>query len=153
MNTSNNDFIASLINGAKVTHLKYGVPASVTIAQAILESGWGRSGLTTHANNLFGIKADRFWIGDVCWKPTTEYYHGHKMTVNAPFRRYPDLAASLEDHGKFLSKNPRYKPAFQCADGVDFAKEIAECGYATDPNYAHLVMELIDQYNLTKYDI
>ena len=148
----NTKFIASLVSGAKATQKLYGVPASVTIAQAILESGWGKSGLTKKANNLFGIKADKSWKGEVCIMPTTEYFHGKKMTVNAPFRKYPTLADSLFDHGYFLKRNPRYKPAFKCANGPDFANKIAACNYATDPSYGDLLVVIIKHNHLEQYD-
>ena len=84
MTPENTQFIHSLIPGAKATHKQYGIPASVTIAQAVLESGWGKSKLTKIANKLFGIKADRGWQGERCMMPTTEYVHGHKLIANPP---------------------------------------------------------------------
>jgi len=149
---SNSDFIASIAPGAKAAHIAHGVPASATMAQAILESGWGKSGLTTKACNLFGIKADSSWHGDSVLMPTTEYFKGVKTTVNAPFRKYATLADSIEDHALFLRNNKRYAPAFLCSDGCGFAVSIARCGYATDPKYADLLKGLIKQHNLSQYD-
>jgi flagellar rod assembly protein/muramidase FlgJ len=152
MNKQALDFIAQIAPGAQTAFKQYGVPASVSIAQAILESGWGKSGLSQKAFNLFGIKADSNWHGASVNMPTTEYLHGKKMTVNAPFRKYKSFSESIHDHAEFLKNNHRYEPAFQCTTGVSFASEIANCGYATDPAYAHLLIQLIRQYSLDKYD-
>jgi len=149
----NEKFLKSLILGAEAAQALHKVKASVTLAQAILESGWGKSALTKKANNLFGIKADKAWKGPTILMPTTEYYRGHKQTVDAFFRRYLSLADSIKDHALFLKKNPRYKAAFDCPTGIEFAKTIAECGYATDPGYAQLLISLIKQHNLEQYDV
>ena len=95
----------------------YGVPASVTIAQAILESGWGGSELATRANNYFGIKcaavASPHQIGCID-KATWEHLNGNDVTVTASFRRYASMRDSFLDHGLFLTK-PRYAAAFKAA--------------------------------------
>lgn len=152
MNTANQSFINSLIRGAQEAMKTFGVPASVTIAQAILESAWGKSALTRTANNLFGIKADASWHGDKVNMPTTEYVHGNPVKVNAYFRKYNSLAESIQDHARFLKENHRYASAFECSSGIEFSSAIAKCGYATDTHYAKLLISLINQYDLDQYD-
>lgn len=152
MNQSNEDFIKSLVPGAQEAQKLHSVPASVTIAQAILESSWGKSNLTKQAFNLFGIKADLRWKGESVSMPTAEYYKGIRTTINAPFRKYASLADSINDHAVFLRSNKRYASAFECKDGCDFAVAIARAGYATDPSYADLLGALIIQHKLAQYD-
>lgn len=149
----NKAFIDSLVPGAQLANEIHNVPASVTIAQAILESNWGNSGLTKDAFNLFGIKADKSWHGATIMKTTAEYVDGKRITIQAPFRRYESLAESISDHALFLVKNKRYADAFQCKDCYGFADSIAAAGYASDPRYSELLISLIKQYNLNKYDI
>ena len=153
MNPFEESFLNSIVSGAKRAQIIFHVPASVSIAQAITESSWGRSGLSVKANNLFGIKADTSWLGDKVMMPTAEYTHGMRITIDAPFRKYSSHEESIVDHGSFLAKNPRYKPAFSKQDGCSFARAIAQAGYATDPHYAVNLVTLIEQYDLKQYDI
>lgn len=103
-------FIAACVPGAQASQRRYGVPASATIAQAILESAWGRSDLATKANNYFSIKCgvtpSPHQIGCVD-KATWEHVDGADITVTASFRRYASMADSFLDHGLFLTR-PRY---------------------------------------------
>jgi flagellar rod assembly protein/muramidase FlgJ len=149
---ANAEFIKSLVPGAQAAHKKHSVPASVTLAQAILESAWGKSRLTKDAFNLFGVKADKSWHGNIIMKSTAEYVDGKKIMIQAPFRRYDSLAESIEDHALFLVKNKRYAKAFKCNDGCSFAKAIADAKYATDPRYSELLISIIKQHHLEKYD-
>jgi flagellum-specific peptidoglycan hydrolase FlgJ len=146
------DFIESIAKGAQKAHKEYGVFASVTIAQAILESSWGKSGLSKKANNFFGIKATPDWDGKIIKLPTKEVVHGKTIVVMAPFRSYPDKEGSVLDHAQFLRENHRYEPAFLANNGPDFAKAIARNGYATDPKYAEKLIQLIKQHQLEDYD-
>ena len=134
-----------------VTH----VPASVTVAQAILESDWGRSALATDANNYFGMKAIGT-LGDdgVVWMPTAEYDASGKLyTTTSAFRAYKDLADSVADHDELLGTASRYAPAMQASgDPKEFATLIAQEGYSTDPAYADKVVALMDRYNLYLLD-
>lgn len=152
MTPQNTAFLTSLIPGAQAAYKAHGIPASVTIAQAILESAWGKSGLAIKAHNLFGIKADSSWHGESIIMPTTEFHRGVKMTVNAPFRKYETLAGSINDHALFLRNNRRYAPAFVCENGCEFAEAIAKSGYATLPTYGQLLKDLIRQHGLMQYD-
>lgn len=146
------DFFAKYANAAMECQNLFGVPASITLAQAALESGWGTSSLTVMANNFFGIKADASWRGDKILKPTTEYYGGVKTSVNSYFRKYATAQDSFIDHAKFLMKFDRYNNLFDNLDSTEWAKELQADGYATDPNYASKLINLIAQYNLTAYD-
>lgn len=146
-----NAFIDRIAADAIKSQRQTGVPASVTMAQAILESGWGKSGLSTKANNFFGIKG-KGPEGSVTMR-TREVIHGKSVYVNAPFRKYDSPAQSFVDHGKFFTDNKRYATAMKHTDDAHrFAQEIAKAGYATDPNYAKALGGLIDKYGLERFD-
>ena len=147
------DFIESIAPGAIESFKETGVYASVTIAQAILESGWGKSGLSKKARNYFGIKAIGNWDEETCKMPTKEVVHGRTIIVMADFRSYRDCAGSILDHARFLRENRRYAHAFDAKNGPDFARAIAKAGYATDPAYATKLCDLIRKYNLEQYDL
>ncbi|WP_189910925.1 glycoside hydrolase family 73 protein, partial [Clostridium cochlearium] len=104
-----NDFISQVKDGAIDSMKKHGVLASITIAQAILESGWGKSKLTRECNNLFGVKAIGGWRGPKKSYPTYEYYSGRKTLINDYFRVYKSYSESIEDHALFLVNNSRYR--------------------------------------------
>jgi flagellum-specific peptidoglycan hydrolase FlgJ len=128
-----------------------GVPASVTLAQAALESGWGKSGLSTKGNNFFVIKGEGP-AGHVLM-PTKEFLNGKWVTVNAKFRKYDSPAGSFADHGKFLRENRRYANAFKHTDNAaQFAREIHKAGYATDPAYSDKLIAMIKKYDLERFD-
>ena len=151
---SGQGFIGRCVEPARETQRMYGVPASVTIAQAILESGWGGSELATRANNYFGIKcaavASPHQIGCID-KATWEHLNGNDVTMTASFRRYASMRDSFLDHGLFLTK-PRYAAAFKAATPDEFARRIWQAGYATDPQYPAKLVRLMDQYELRQYD-
>lgn len=148
---SGNAFIDSVAADAIRSQRETGVPASVTMAQAILESGWGCSGLSKRANNYFGIKGDGP-AGHVTMR-TREVINGQSVYVDANFRRYNSAQESFTDHGEFLRRNSRYARAFDHTDNPEqFAREIARAGYATDPNYANSLIQIMRQYNLGRYD-
>ncbi|MFL5320280.1 MAG: glycoside hydrolase family 73 protein [Myxococcaceae bacterium] len=145
-----NAFIDSIAAGAVAAQKKYGVPAAVTIAQAILESGWGKSSLTTKAFNYFGIKGTGP-AGSVT-VPTKEYVNGHYITINAAFRRYHNAAESMEDHGRLLATSGYYKKAMAVRnDPKAFANALTGV-YATAPNYGSTLIQLMNQYNLYRFD-
>lgn len=146
------DFIEAVAPGAQTGQSVYGVLASVTIAQAILESGWGESGLTKASNNLFGIKAGSGWNGRTIEYPTKEYINGQYVSTTGVFRAYDSMADSVEDHGAFLAHLARYENVIGCMDYHDATQALQEAGYATAPNYAEILCQLIEQYNLTQYD-
>lgn len=131
------------------------IPPSVTIAQAILESDWGRSALSTRANNYFGIKAaGRAGTAGSVTMQTMEVANGQAYWVNAPFRAYRSLGDSVADHNLFLFENSRYRPALAVgSDPVAFASALQRAGYATDPRYAVKLVAIMDRYDLYRYDV
>lgn len=145
------NFINSIKEGALKGYEDYGILPSLTIAQAILESGWGSSQLAQMANNLFGIKAFSNWKGDRITLPTTEWHNGEKQTINADFRVYSSFNESIEDHNKLLL-NDRYKPVSECSDYREACRKIYECGYATDPEYPNKLIEIIEENRLYEFD-
>lgn len=129
------DFIAMLIDSAKACEAKSGVPWRFTIAQGALESAWGESMLAKQGRNLFGVKADRSWRGDVLTLPTREFLGGKWVTIDARWRKYKTWQECIDDHAKFFRVNRRYANCFSCTTAEGFAIEVAKAGYATDPAY------------------
>jgi len=156
-------FINAIAPAAVESWKRAGIPASFTIAQASLESGWGRSKLAREARNLFGVKAGSNWKGDKLVLMTTEYADldgdGQKddaYQVPAQWRKYANFAECIADREKVLTSLPRYAPAFvrgHDIDGASFCQLIVAGGYATDPNYVVKIQQIINKYNLNKYDI
>ena len=129
-----------------VEHQKeYGIPASITLAQGLLESGAGRSILARQANNHFGIKCGRAWKGKC-------YYYDDDAKDEC-FRKYKNAAESFSDHAFFLQQK-RYAPLFKLkiTDYKGWAKGLKKCGYATDPKYADKLISIIERYELDKFD-
>jgi flagellum-specific peptidoglycan hydrolase FlgJ len=132
-----------------------GVPASVTVAQAILESDWGRSGLALNANNYFGMKVmGTLGNNGVVYMPTSEYdSEGQLYETVSAFRAYKSLTDSLADHDRLLQTGSRYATAMKSAnDPTQFAALLAQAGYSTDPAYASKLVALMDRYNLYQLD-
>lgn len=124
----------------------HNVPASITLAQGLLESGAGLSQLARRSNNHFGIKCGNRWTG-----------RSVRHTDDAPnecFRAYPNVEASYEDHSLFLLGNQRYASLFRLpkTDYKGWAKGLRRAGYATDPSYANKLISVIETYDLYKYD-
>lgn len=127
--------------------------SSVVIAQACLETGYGKSSLMMKANAVFGIKATSSWEGKVYNANTKECYDGVSMTnINACFRAYDSLDESIRDYFNLIINLPRYKNAIRRNSPLECITAIKEGGYATDPKYVDKVMSIINTYNLTKYD-
>ena len=124
---------------------KYGVPASITLAQGILESGSGKSKLAAEANNHFGIKCHDTWNGATM--------HLDDDAPNECFRKYKSVEQSFEDHSLFLKK-PRYEELFalEITDYKGWAQGLKKCGYATSPTYAKSLIDLIEKHELTQFD-
>ncbi|MBP2028437.1 cell wall-associated NlpC family hydrolase [Acetoanaerobium pronyense] len=144
-------FIDKLVPAAKRNHTEHNILPSLTIAQAILESNWGRSRLAVQGNNLFGIKADSRWTGKRISFPTQEFVNGKMITVQAYFRAYDSVSASIEDHGRFLLTQ-RYAKVRQSKNYKEAANEIWKAGYATDPKYPEKLISIIEKYKLYEYD-
>lgn len=145
------EFIQSIKTGALKGEKDYGILPSLTIAQAILESGWGTSQLAKEAKNLFGIKAFSNWTGKRITMKTTEWYDGKKIIINAEFKVYDSFNDSIEDHNKLLS-NSRYKPVRLCKDYKEACREIYNCSYATDPTYSEKLIKIIEENKLYRID-
>jgi flagellum-specific peptidoglycan hydrolase FlgJ len=126
-----------------------GVPASVTLAQAALETGWGGSSIGD-AKNLFGIKGTGP-AGSIRVS-TKEFINGRMVTIQDNFRKYHSWAQSIEDHGRLL-QNARYSPAMKYKNNPDqFAREIHKAGYATDPNYSSKLIGIMKANNFYQWD-
>ncbi len=132
-----------------------GVLASVTVAQAILESGWGQSALASAPyHNLFGIKKGYGWAGAVVNMNTSEFENGQWVTVVAPFRAYGSQMASFQDHTNFLLANSRYAAngVINAPNYIAMATGLQAAGYATAPTYASALINLVERYNLQSLD-
>lgn len=125
---------------------QYGIPASITLAQAILESGTGNSDLAKYANNHFGIKCTSDWAG--------KGYYKNDDQKNDCFRVYDNPDESFKDHSNFL-KRKRYAPLFELDrnDYQGWAYGLKQAGYATNPQYPQLLINLIEKYQLQQYDL
>lgn len=153
--SSNAAFIKSIAPLAQASQKKYGVPASVAMAQAILESGWGKSSLTRKGNAFFGIKCSaKSKYANGCMNVRTrEVYNGKEAYIRDGFRTYPKVQNSFYDHGLFLRSNGRYSKAFKYQKSPNqFIREVHKAGYATDPNYTKLIVGIMKSNNLYKYD-
>lgn len=149
-NASLQAFIESVQAGAINGWKKYGVLPSITVAQAILESGWGKSSLSVQAHNLFGIKGS--YNGNSVNYPTQEYINGRYVTIYDAFRAYSNNSQSVEDHGNFLYVNSRYHNLLGQTNYVTVANMLHSDGYATAPNYASSLINIVQTYNLTQLD-
>ncbi|WMJ82192.1 glucosaminidase domain-containing protein [Clostridium sp. MB40-C1] len=155
--SANRKFINKLTPEAINLYKKYKILPSVTIAQAALESNWGKSKLASKANNLFGIKADKSWTGKAVTMETKEFYD---KVINDKFRAYKDIDKSLQDYGKFLSENQRYKKygVFLSNHYIEQAQAIEKSGYSTIENedgekiYARLLIHIIKENDLQIID-
>lgn len=143
-------FINLLLPAARACHRATGIPASLTLAQAALESGWGER---APGFNLFGIKADKAWRGATVNVSTHEVVKGVRIAIVDKFRAYPDWAGSMLDHADFFKRNPRYADCFKEKTGEGWARAVAKAGYATDPNYANSLIAIMRGRNMSQYDI
>lgn len=142
---SQTDYVSMWSNVAVEHMLTYRIPASITLAQGLLESGNGNSPLATEANNHFGIKCSD-WTG--------EKIYFDDDAKGECFRKYPTATESYNDHSLFLTKKPRYASLFQFPvdDYRSWAKGLKKAGYATHPEYAEKLIDLIERLKLYEYD-
>lgn len=139
------DYIEKYAEMAVMEQKSTGIPASITLAQGLLESAAGRSRLATEGNNHFGIKCHADWKGETMIASDDR--------PDDCFRVYSNPAESFSDHSAFLSRK-RYQPLFDIpvADYAGWARGLKQCGYATDPNYADRLITIIERYSLYIYD-
>ncbi|MEA1082275.1 flagellar assembly peptidoglycan hydrolase FlgJ [Marinobacter qingdaonensis] len=146
-------FVRELLPVAERIAGDSGIDPKLMVAQAALETGWGRHMITGDDQrpsfNLFGIKADRRWSGDSVTITTTEFREGVPMKERADFRAYPNYEASFRDYVAFLESNPRYREVLSVADQPEvFADKLQEAGYATDPNYGAKIRQIMNRDSL-----
>lgn len=150
VSTRDNDayaaYIAQYSDMAVEQMKKYGIPASITLAQGLLESDAGRSSLTTKCNNHFGIKCHSDWKG-------SKMYHDDDARQEC-FRCYRNAQESFSDHSLFLVNGARYQSLFKLgsSDYKGWAKGLKAAGYATSPTYASKLVEIIERYGLDRFD-
>ncbi len=145
-NESAREYIETYKEYAMEEMRKFRIPASITLAQGILESGNGKSELTRNSNNHFGIKCHDTWGGG-------RVYHDDDKEGEC-FRKYKDPAKSFRDHSLFLKNRRRYSKLFTLApdDYIGWAKGLKKAGYATDRRYPAKLIGLVERFELYKYD-
>ncbi len=143
------DFVEKLMPLAEKHAAELGVSPKVLLAQAALETGWGKhvihysNGVPSH--NLFNIKADQRWDGPRAVVPTLEYEKGKPVREMAAFRAYPSFEASFSDYVSFLKSSPRYEKALeQTDDSAAFVRALHQAGYATDPKYSSKINRIMN---------
>ena len=140
------DYIEKYKEVAKDNMIRTGIPASITLGQAILESGAGTGPLSVQANNHFGIKCHKEWTG-----PSIKYSDD---TEDECFRKYDQPSESFKDHSYFLTSRPRYAELFEFGkdDYKSWAYGLKAAGYATDSKYPDKLIGLIEKYQLSRFD-
>lgn len=146
------DFVSAVWSHAKAASQATGIPAHFMIAQAALESGWGKHEIR-HADNspsfnLFGIKAGENWKGAVVETVTTEYINGVPEKMVEKFRAYSSYAEGFQDYASLLLNNPRYAAVLKNQDAAAFAQGLQQAGYATDPMYADKLIRIINSSSI-----
>lgn len=149
-------YSSSAVEACEKIYKDYGVKLypSLMLAQAAVESGWGKSSLTRKYNNFFGIKASKAWEGKVIDKYTYEEINGKRIKIKQPFRWYDDPVDSFYDRNKFLLDNKRYKNngVFKAESPIEQAEALQRAGYATASNYAKVITSVIYKYGLDELD-
>lgn len=145
------DFIRQLLPLAQENYETYGILPSITLSQAILESDWGRSRLSSEFHNYFGIKSFKESENRVSLQ-TQEFYNDRMNTVRDYFRVYESLEASVAHHGLLLGTAPRYSKFLTSSNYKEASQALYEASYSTDPNYPQKLNYLIETYRLDQYD-
>jgi flagellar protein FlgJ len=142
-------FVSRMLPAAQKASQASGLPVQLIMAQAALESGWGRREIPmadgSASFNLFGIKADKSWKGPVAETTTTEYVNGIPQKTRASFRAYGSYEEAFSDHARFLTTNPRYTQVLAAPDPADAAHGLQRAGYATDPQYGGKLVRIMQQ--------
>lgn len=149
-------FVAQIWPLARETASKLGVDPRAIVAQAVLETGWGerliRDGRGISGNNLFGIKADQRWNGERIAVSTLEYEGDRFVPRTEQFRAYPTLAEGFDGYAEFLAQEVRYARALERgANAGEFARELKNAGYATDPDYAEKIDRILASDMFAKF--
>lgn len=154
-NMSTDEFLQTMGPIAQADYSRTGVLASVTLAQAILESGWGKSGLTLQANNMFGIKCSTDWPPDKCgqWNTNEEYVPGNVTTITDGFKMYDSVEESVADHSELLTTSSRYNAILETDSYEEQITIIKNGGYATDSGYISKIIDLIETNHLDQWDV
>lgn len=145
-------FISKIVPKAIQANQLYNIKSSLTISQAIIESGWGKSGLTKKANNLFGMKWYEKCGFDYAYGKTKEYINNQWIAINIKFKKYKSWDDSIDDHTNLLLK-PRYAKVLTAKNYLEATQYIKDCGYATSPTYTQTLRNVIKKYNLDQYDL
>jgi flagellar protein FlgJ len=142
-------FVSRMLPAAQRASQASGVPAQLIMAQAALESGWGRREIRledgSSSFNVFGIKADRSWKGAVAEAATTEYVNGVAQKTRATFRAYGSYEEAFTDYARFLATNPRYANVLATENPAEAAHGLQRAGYATDPGYGGKLVRIMQQ--------
>jgi flagellum-specific peptidoglycan hydrolase FlgJ len=130
-----------------------GIPASITLAQGLHESDYGKSKLATIANNHFGIKCKSYWNGKTYFYKDDDFDKNGNL-IPSCFRQYDMVLLSYVDHTNFLLEGKHYQSLFDYdhTDYESWAHGLKRCGYATDPDYAAKLIKKVEQYDLSRYD-
>ncbi|MBO9515595.1 MAG: flagellar assembly peptidoglycan hydrolase FlgJ [Variovorax sp.] len=143
-------FVSRMGASAQAASAASGVPAPLILAQAALESGWGKREIRaddgTQSFNLFGIKADKSWQGPVVETTTTEYIDGEPQRVRAKFRAYGSYEEAFTDYARFMTRNPRYAGVVTAGDPTEAAHGLQRAGYATDPQYGQKLVRIMQKF-------
>jgi len=142
-------FLSRMSAPAQAASRSSGVPPQLILAQAALESGWGKREIKgedgSSSHNLFGIKAGKGWKGAVVQAATTEYVDGQPQQVKASFRAYASYEEAFADYARFLAGNPRYAQVLATRDPAEAAHGLQRAGYATDPQYGEKLVRILRQ--------
>lgn len=144
---SPDDFFKEYSQDAINEQIRSGIPASIILAQAAIESGYGQSLLTIQANNFFGIKQGNNWNGE-----TAVFSTQNDSTATSVFRKYATPRDSFKDHTDFLNSNKRYVSCFGNTDYIAWANCLEHAGYSETAGYGQSLINLIQKYNLQEYD-
>jgi len=144
------DFVGRMGASAQAASTASGVPAPLILAQAALESGWGKREIRaddgTQSFNLFGIKADKGWKGATVETTTTEYVDGEPQKIRAKFRAYGSYEEAFTDYARFITRNPRYANVLATDDPAEAAHGLQRAGYATDPRYGEKLVRIMQKF-------
>lgn len=154
-NEEQEQFIEQTAEYAKKIQEEYGILPSISISQAILESDWGNSRLSTESNNLYGIKGSD--PENTVVMQTKEFVDGQWIEIEAPFRKYDDWRESMDDHARLFVEgtswnSEQYASVLSSSNYREAAYALQSSGYATDPEYSEKLIRLIEEYELHQYD-